>query len=387
MTERVLVTGGYARKCLAVVTSLGKRGLEVTVGNVDEWGPPLWSRWKAHRFTYPSPDSEPDAFLAAIEAELARREYSLIFPTGGSDTTLLSRFRDRFKIPVAAPPYELIMLANDKQALLKRAEKAGVPIPRTYYDAHGRAAEIADTARWPLLVRPNRGSGGRGLVKVERAADLAPAIERVHSQYGSVLVQEFVPSKHKGYGCSAVVDTTHSPVALFCHRRLREYPVGGGPATIVESIREPRLEAQAATLLTALGWVGVAMTEWRLDERDNQFRLIEINPRMWGSSHLALDAGVDVPWLLWHVHRGKPAGMVKDYQVGVRRRWLVPADMLHWWKNPDRKSMNPPFWRLFEKATRYDFMDWRDPGPSIMNVLSLTRMVLKGTAKQHIDRS
>ena len=129
------------------------------------------------------------------------------------------------------------------------------------------------------------------------------------------------------------------------------------------------------------------MTEWRLDERDGHFRLIEINPRMWGSSHLALDAGVDVPWLLWQVHRGKPAGLVTDYRVGVRRRWLVPADMLHWWKNPERSRMDPPFFRLFERNTRYDFMDPRDPGPAVMNVLSLARMVVTGAAKQHIDRS
>jgi predicted ATP-grasp superfamily ATP-dependent carboligase len=290
-------------------------------------------------------------------------------------------------VPVAAPPHELIELANDKEALLKRAEQAGVPIPRTHFDARDRAAEIAASARWPLLVRPNRGSGGRGLVKVERAEDLAPAIERVFATHGSVLVQEFVPSKHKGYGCSGVVAPSHEPVALFCHRRLREYPIAGGPATIVESIHEPKLQEQAAKLLRALGWVGVAMTEWRLDERDGELKLIEINPRMWGSSHLALDAGVDVPWLLWHVHRGVAVEKVADYRAGVRRRWLVPTDMLHWWQNPERGRMNPPFWRLFEKNTRYDFLDWRDPGPTVMNVLSLARMVLKGTAKQHIDRT
>lgn len=387
MSERVLVTGGYARKCLGVVTSLGRRGLEVTVGNVDRWGPPLWSRFKTRRFTYPDPGTQPEAFLSRIEAELRARDYSLIYPTGGADTVLLSRERGRFAIPVAAPPVALIELANDKEALLREAEQAGVPIPRTWFDAGGRVEEIRDAAGYPLLVRPNVGSGGRGLMRVETPAELAPAIERTRERFGSVLVQEFVPSEHGGFACSVVMDLSSRPVAAFCHRRLREYPVTGGPATMVESIHEPALAAQATRLLERLRWTSIAMTEWRKDARDGVFRLIEINPRMWGSSQLALDAGVDVPWLMARVHRGLPVEPVTDYRAGVRRRWLVPADMLHWLRNPARGRMDPPFFRAFEKNTRYDFLDPRDPGPAVMNVLSLARMLLTGRAKQYVDRS
>ncbi|HVO29545.1 MAG TPA: hypothetical protein VMV18_02365, partial [bacterium] len=254
MAENVVVTGGYARKCLAVVTSLGRRGVDVAVGNVDRFGPPLWSRFAAARFVYPSPDDHREEFLAAVARAVKAHGATLIFPTGGSDTTLLARERARFDVPVVAPPAELIELANDKAALLARARDAGVPIPRTYFDARGRAAEIARDAAFPLLVRPNRGSGGRGLVRVERAEDVAPAIEKVFAAHGSVLVQEFVPSEQKGFGCSAVMDLDSRAVALFCHRRLREYPVGGGPATMVESIVDPVLAAQAEKLLVALRW-------------------------------------------------------------------------------------------------------------------------------------
>lgn len=387
MADRILVTGGYARKCLAVVTSLGRRGVEVTVGNVDRWGPPLWSRWKSRRFVYPDPGAEPERFLDAIAKEVARGGHSLIFPTGGADTALLARHRDRFPVPVAAPPFALIDLANDKEALLRKAEAAGVPIPKTHFDAEDRVAEIAREARWPLLVRPNRGSGGRGLVRVERAEELAPAIARVAAAFGRVLVQEFVPSAQKGYGCSGVVGLDGKVAALFCHRRLREYPVGGGPATLVESVHDPALVSQAERLLAALNWTSVAMTEWRRDERDGVFRLIEINPRMWGSSHLALDAGVDIPWLLAEVHRGRPVARVTDYRAGVRRRWLLPTDLLHWLKNPARGAMDPPFFRILERNTRYDFMELADPLPAAMNVLSLARMALTGRAKGHVDRS
>ncbi len=384
--DAVVVTGAYARKCLAVLTSLGRHGSELSVGHVDRFGPPMWSRWAAHRFLYPDPAAAPEAFLATIDREVRVRGASLIFPTGGGDTTLLARERSRFDVPVVAPSIASIELANDKEALLLAAEAAGVPIPRTYFKARDSVAEIRRDARYPLLVRPNRGSGGRGLIRVESGETLAGAIEKVFATFGSVLVQEFVPSRVKGFGCSGVMDLSSRPVALFCHRRLREYPIAGGPATMVESIDEPRLAAQAEKLLVALRWTSVAMTEWRLDDRDGLFKLIEINPRMWGSSHLALDAGVDIPWLLHQVHLGRRVARVSRYRAGVRRRWLLPADLLHWMKNPDRKSIDPPFWRLFERRTRYDFMDPHDPGPAIANVIWLAREVLQGRAKSHVER-
>lgn len=386
VSDAVVVTGAYARKCLAVVTSLGMRGCEVSAGNVDRFGPPMWSRWAAHRFLYRDPGAAPEAFLSDVDREARVRGASLIFPTGGGDTMLLAKERARFDVPVVAPSIASIELANDKEALLRAAEAAGVPIPRTYFEARGRIPEIRREARFPILVRPNRGSGGRGLIRVESADALEPAIEKVFAAFGSVLVQEFVPSRLKGFGCSGVMDLRSRPVALFCHRRLREYPIGGGPATFVESIDAPRLAAQAEKLLVALRWTSVAMTEWRLDDRDGVFKLIEINPRMWGSSHLAIDAGVDIPWLLHEVHLGRDVERVTRYEPGVRRRWLLPADLLHWMKSPDRKTMDPPFWRMFERRTRYDFMDPHDLGPAIANVVWLAREVLQGRAKNHVER-
>jgi len=381
----VIVTGGYARKCLGVVTSLGRRGVPVVVGNTDRLGPPLWSRYAWKRFVYPDPGRDPEAFLERVAAEAKTHDAELVFPTGGADTKVLARERARLRVPVVAPPLEKIELAEDKGGLIRAAMEAGVPVPRTYFDAAERG--VPPNAVFPLLVRPNTGSGGHGIVKVTRREDLARAIGQVSVRHGRVLVQEYVESAALGFGCSAVMDRESRPVAFLCHRRLREYPVSGGAATFVESIEEPVLQAQAETLLRALAWESVAMTEWRLDARDGLFKLIEINPRMWGSSFLALDAGVDIPWLLRLAHLGLPPGPLPKVLPGVRRRWLIPADLLHFLRNPERFHLHPSFFRFFERGTRYDFLDPKDPLPALFNVLSLARLALTGQAKAQIDRA
>ena len=66
------------------------------------------------------------------------------------------------------------------------------------------------------------------------------------------------------------------------HRRLREYPVTGGPSALAESIYDPMLMEQGLKLLDNLQWHGVAMVEFKKDERTGRYVLMEINPKFCG---------------------------------------------------------------------------------------------------------
>jgi predicted ATP-grasp superfamily ATP-dependent carboligase len=113
------------------------------------------------------------------------------------------------------------------------------------------------------------------------------------------------------------------------HRRLREKPPSGGVSVLRESIAvPPALAAAADRLLAALAWHGVCMMEFKLDARDGVPRLMEINPRFWGSLALAIDAGVDFPWLLYALAAGAPPAPVTSYRLGVRSRWEL-GDLDH----------------------------------------------------------
>jgi predicted ATP-grasp superfamily ATP-dependent carboligase len=55
---------------------------------------------------------------------------------------------------------------------------------------------------------------------------------------------------------------------------------------------------------------------------DGRAALLEMNPRLWGSLQLAVDAGVDFPSLLVDLHRGLPIASPEP-RLGVRTRWLL----------------------------------------------------------------
>src|SRR5206468_3161317 len=58
------------------------------------------------------------------------------------------------------------------------------------------------------------------------------------------------------------------------------------------------------------------------------FYLMEVNGRFWGSLQLAIDAGVDFPFLTCELALGREPDPPKSYEVGVRSRWLL-GDLDH----------------------------------------------------------
>jgi predicted ATP-grasp superfamily ATP-dependent carboligase len=71
-----------------------------------------------------------------------------------------------------------------------------------------------------------------------------------------------------------------------------------------------------------VGWHGVAMVEFRITPDGTPY-LMEINTRFWGSLQLAVNAGVDFPWLLYQITCGSQVMPVSDYRTGIRLYWLL----------------------------------------------------------------
>jgi predicted ATP-grasp superfamily ATP-dependent carboligase len=117
------------------------------------------------------------------------------------------------------------------------------------------------------------------------------------------------------------------------------------------------------------------MVEFRYDPRDGLPKLMEINPRFWGSLPLAVYAGVDFPYLIFQLAQGQPVPAPPHYALGKRCRWILPGDLLHFLKNPRRFHLDPGFFHFFDKNTAHDFFSWTDPLPVAGRVLTLLTLL------------
>jgi predicted ATP-grasp superfamily ATP-dependent carboligase len=113
-------------------------------------------------------------------------------------------------------------------------------------------------------------------------------------------------------------------------RRTRQYPVDFGHSScFVETIDPQPFEEPARRLLAAMRYTGLAEVEFKYDERDRRFKLLEVNPRAWTWHALCLRAGVDFPYLLWQLAHGGQIPEIRG-QAGVR--WIrVSTDLAAAW--------------------------------------------------------
>lgn len=368
---RVLVLDGLWNKAVAAVRSLGKRGYRVAVGERTRFAPALFSRYCSRRFLYPSPASFPGAFLDALEEELRNGRYDVVLAMEFGTQVLIARNRHRIEGLARFPfaPADLAIRVHDKAELATFAAGHGVECPATFRPAGpGEASGMAERFPYPLLIKPRLSSGGRGIVRVGTPSQLREAYPKVHAMYPMPILQECLPPGGAAFGVGVLMNFSSAPRATFPYRRLREYPVSGGPSTLRESIGDEALCRATERLLSALGWIGVAMVEYKVDPRDGRPKLLEVNPRFWGSLHHAIVSGVDFPHLLCRMAMEGDVPLQREYRIGVRSRSVIHGELMHFIRNPGRFRLRPG---ILDFSIPDDLLSTSDPWPVVGKVSSL----------------
>jgi len=369
----VFVTDGHWRKTLAAVRALGQNRVRVTVGESTRLSMAAFSRY-CHRHTlYPSPRLSSHKFLEFTHDLLTKTPFRMLLPMEEDTTDLLSGHLDTFSrltyLPI--PPKDKFTQVRNKANIIRLAERLGIPVPRTWHIQDlSQLDNIANILPYPVVIKPQISSGAVGVAYPKNQQELKKTYQIIHQQFPFPMIQEFIPREGKGYGASFLFDEQSRLKAGFVHKRLREYPVTGGASTLRVSIRHDDIYDMARTLLEKIGWFGVAMVEFKLDPRDGLPKLMEINPRFWGSLSLAIHAGVNFPLLLHKMAMGEHFDPVEKYRLGIACRWLLPGDMLHFIFNPNRSRIMNDFFRFNTRNTFYDILSAQDPIPAIVKILS-----------------
>lgn len=196
------------------------------------------------------------------------------------------------------PPPEAMEIMGDKIRAKETVAAAGVPVvpgvgDAAVCDAAVRDADLLEAARelgFPLLLKPSAGGGGKGMHLVERAEDLAPALERARREalgaFGdaTMLIERFIPRPR------------HIEIQIFCdmhgnavHLGTRECSLQRRHQKIVEETPSPAIDEQTRDAITAraldaaraCGYVGAGTVEFIVSsDRPTEFSFMEMNTRL-----------------------------------------------------------------------------------------------------------
>lgn len=185
------------------------------------------------------------------------------------------------------------------------------------------------------------------------------------------MLQEYIPGDtSKTFLVDGFVDRHGTINGMVARRRLRMDPPR--LANTCSDVTVPLADVEAClpalrTLLEAVHYRGIFNVEFKFDERDGRFKIIELNPRpFWLIGHIAR-AGLDLPWLSYLDAQELPVPTPPAYQVGRYGLYEIPdataiARAFLSGSRPTGSIVGP--WARGDKALFW----WTDPMPGIAGV-------------------
>jgi protein-tyrosine-phosphatase/predicted ATP-grasp superfamily ATP-dependent carboligase len=379
----VLVLDGHSRAALETVQSLGRAGMQVDLAVEAQDCLAMHSRYVSRKLQQPSQECAAD-FQSWLREQDSLRKYTLIVPA--TETSLLGLRQldenDPLRCKAVLADDKALDIALDKDKTWQLAQHLGVPTPSGV--SLSTLSDIGPAQQFPVVLKPTHSK-----IMVDGVLrTLAVAIVKNESERREQLrrwlpltpVQQQEYIQGRGVGVEFLFNRGRK-LWHFAHERVHEYPLTGGASSYRRSINPPVAMLQdAQKLLTALHWHGVAMVEFKIDN-EGQHWLMEINPRLWGSLALSIDASVDFPLGLLQIARGEEPAPQPKYKVPYYTRdFRTDVDWLKCNVRADRhdsllhtRSRTVSFLEVLRPlvgSESWDHFDWRD--------LGISRRVLTG---------
>lgn len=308
----VVVGGDY--QGLGIVRSLGHQGVPVCVVD-DEHSIARFSRYATHAVSTASLRDERQT--VDILLDVGRRlglDGWVLYPTRDETVAAFARYNaalvEQFRVPT--PAWDTMQWVWDKRRTYRLANKLEIPTPRTWYP--GSVEELAEIpVDAPLALKPaikehfiyaTKAKAWRANTR----AELQQIFERAtaHIDPAEIMIQDLIPGGGSQQFAYCAFFKEGRPLASMVVRRRRQHPPEFGRAsTFVEAIELPILETLSERFLRAINYYGLVELEYKLDPRDGQYKLLDVNGRTWGYHTLGSGAGVDFPYLLFADQMGQ----------------------------------------------------------------------------------
>lgn len=371
----VLLSDGDYKNTYAILRALKSKSLRVGILIHKYSSITMFSRLVDKRLFIKTgivDDSSPAAFsnyMEELRNIFQHNRISVFLPVSNISYKFASLYKNEIekycKVPVV--DIDIMNIAQDKSKTFEYAEKIGIPYPKTFCFQNERDFyERIVSIKFPCVLKKTNYYES-GVVYCNNKEELIAAFDKTVSKKGPdssfPVVQEYITGSGTGfYGIY-----NHGKCAgYFMHERIHEFPITGGASTLAKSVFEKDLKEFGDKLLSSLKWHGVAMVEFKRDSSTGELKLMEINPKFWGSFELSYKAGINFAYLAYLVALQNEIPE-SSYKNDIYFRWTIPHDVI-WYKHASARQREQ-FKMLKKEVKIYSNIHWDDPLPVIFNLM------------------
>lgn len=273
----VIICDCHYRSAITAIRSFSALGEKTVAVTTDKYNnPPSFSSvFVSERYTLPSNESE---YKNALLKLCASFDKPILFPVGKFSLEIISENSTQFSevARFCVPSATMLDSLNNKKWVKEQALKCDVKVPCLY--------QLESVDKFPVVVKPYCGEAfslkaSERYRIVHNREELSEAYLHFKKYDDSPMIEEFVQGQ--GIGVSVMFDNDSNPLTVFCHKRIIEYPVDGGPSAYLTTFFDKALIDSTVNFFKSISFKGFAMAEYKNTE--NGYVLLEVNPRIWGS--------------------------------------------------------------------------------------------------------
>jgi len=326
--------------------------------------------------------------LELLQARKTQNKETLLIPTNDMLVGFVSDnyevLKERYMLSMSKK--EVTELAFNKIKTYKLALKAGVKIPESYFPTSlDELNEIEPKLKYPLIVKPAvmfrfyKKSGKKVFLcnsKEELIENYKKAINIIPNN--EVIIQEFLTGGAKTLYSVGSFARKGEIIGSFIVNRIRQKPMDFGVATtFAKTVLSDKIEEHAKKIIKGMNYTGVSEVEFMYDEKIDDYKLIEINPRTWKWHTISNILGINLIEMLIKNLDGENIEKQKNNKENIA--WIEQlTDTFIMFSEVFKGRMSvKEYFKTLKMPKEYAVWDWKDPLPAIMYILLSPYLYIK----------
>lgn len=343
--ESAILSGVHNVNALGVLRGLKRKGIPVIVLDVDSKSMVRYSRYASTLFPCPNPLNSEMGFINVL-TELGRSldHRPVYIPTGDAEVLALSKHKEKliayYRMPVAS--FDTINLLVNKKRFFQDVIRRNIPCPRTCFpETVDEMRKMAADIGYPLIMKSAYSHRfiqefHKKVFVIHSPSTLETAIAMLNGRIQDYFLQEIIPGNTL-YLFYCYFNRQSVPLGICGYDKVRQFPRDFGIGTVCRSIIRTQPIHTAVEYLQNIGYHGLAEPEFKLDPRDGQYKLIEINTRSVTQTQLAAACGIHVEYLAYRDMVWGNVEPLKPAKEGLL--WIDEINELHYQLSRIRRGL------------------------------------------------
>ena len=395
LTTAVVLSFGGSAGAYDMVRTLAMEGIPSIVASTEFHNIAFYSQHCTARVFLPeyqeSNTGEILARLKKLSGGLLTKP--VLFYISDPELTFVRKYRAELEpfYRFLLPQEDLLAPLFNKVLFSQLAVKYALPVPYTLVvksieDLRG----IAPRIRFPAIVKPAYsqdwvwdteeqreffGTYKKALRRLNSLEELTRFCDALPRRSTGFLIQAYIEGRDETIvSFHAYFDEKSRCLGFFLGRKIRTYPPRTGGAVYVQTLHNPALAKLSIEYLERIGFVGIVKIDYKWDEAEGNFKILEINPRFNLWQLLGAYAGVNLTVIAYRHQMGETVVPPADYGEDVRLLFFKQdlRSFVFEYRKTGEWTLSS-YVRSLAKKTYYRVFVPDDPIPFIVSALGFMR--------------